>query len=111
MILSEKEKDELLGQISTRLSYIGTLRSVSWGKQYKLLLARFLTHVSRDPLALFAVGIMSIMQAILQGSVFWQIGQSQFTLTDMVYNVNITGNFLGLAFLVCSDQFICMSFG
>jgi len=25
--------------------------------------------------------------------------------------VEITGNFLGLAFLICSDQFICMSFG
>jgi hypothetical protein len=32
-------------------------------------------------------------------------------MEDPLYNVQITGNFLGLAFLVCSDQFISMSFG
>ena len=70
-----------------------------------------MTHISRDPVVLFAISIMGAIQAVLQGSIFWKIGTNQYKLDDPLYNVHITGNFLGLAFLVCSDQFISMSFG
>jgi hypothetical protein len=61
MTISDFDRDELLSNISTRLSFIGTLRSVPKKKQFKLLLARFLTHVSRDPIALFAISIMGVI--------------------------------------------------
>lgn len=69
-----------------------------------------MTTVSRNPIALFAVTIMAVFQALLQAALFFKVASQSysFQLSD---NVRITSNFLGLAFLVCSDQFITMSFG
>jgi|688.fasta_scaffold178147_3 hypothetical protein len=43
---------------------------------------------------------MALFQGLLQGGLFYKVGQA-----DKI------SNFVGLAFLVSSDQFITMSFG
>ena len=53
--------------------------------------------------------MMGFFQGIFQASIFKQVGAEDYGL-DPEFNKKISGNFLGLAFLVGSDQFITCSF-
>lgn len=77
--------------------------------QFKLLLRRSLTHFSRDPVAVFAIFFMAVFQGLLMGALFFKVGQNNFSSPETAPEV--AGSFMGLAFLVSSDQFITMSFG
>jgi len=61
MKILDLDKEELLNSVSTRLAQIGSARTVTRFMQFKLLLSRTLTHVSRDPVALFAISIMGVI--------------------------------------------------
>lgn len=70
-----------------------------------------MTTIIRNPIAIFAVTIMAAFQALLQGALYYKRGQDSYSLFKQADNIKITINFVGLAFLVCSDQYITMSFG
>jgi len=87
----------------------GQSRNVSFGRQYNLLTRRMYTQAVRVPVAFAALVIMAFFQGILQAEIFGSVGEGEYN-TDLGNNSQITGNFLGLSFLVCSDQFITCSF-
>ena len=96
------------GLASLRLNAL--TRSVPLGQQYKLLLKRIYTQAFRVPIAFFALIIMAIMQGLLQASIFGGVGAQDYERYGGTHNAQISSNFMGLSFLVCSDQFITCSF-
>lgn len=94
----------------TRKSQVIETRQVNKFKQFKLLLNRCLTQVYRLPTALVAVVFMATFQGLTQGSIFGDVGAKNFSPIDMANNQKVASNYLGLAFMVGSDQFITMSF-
>ena len=64
----------------------------------------------RVPIAFTALIFMAIMQGLLQATIFGGVGAQDFKPDDPKYNKQISGNFIGLAFLVASDQLITCSF-
>ena len=63
-IRPQDDEDAQTILVSSRHSRIVQTRTVSFGKQYCLLLRRFLTQVYRVPLALFALVFMGFFQGI-----------------------------------------------
>lgn len=85
-------------------------RNVPFSKQYRLLLGRMLTSAMRIPVAFLALIMMAFFQGMLQASIFGEVGAENYSKHSAINNQKITGNFIGLAFLVGSDQFITCSF-
>lgn len=59
--------------------------------------------IRRNPLALIAVTFMAVFQALIYGSLFWKVASQNFSYENFNHNVQITNNFIGLAFMVSSD--------
>lgn len=64
MFIGCEDRIEILETVNSRILGIGDKRSVSNFKQIYLLLRRHLTNVTRDPIAIFAVTIMAVFQAL-----------------------------------------------
>ena len=54
---------------------------------------------------------MGFFQGILLASIFGGVGAQDYQPSGGSHNAEISGNFIGLAFLIASDQFIQSSFG
>ena len=63
----------------------------------------------RMPLAFVALIMMAFFQGLFQASIFKGVGAEEYN-QDKTHNAQISSNFMGLAFLVGSDQFITCAF-
>lgn len=75
-----------------------------------LILERQLITAYRIPVAFLALVFMGFFQGLIQASIFSGVGGENFSRFDPVGNQQVSGNFIGLCFLVGQDQFTTCSF-
>ena len=85
-------------------------RSVSGLTQFKLLTKRMFLMYMRIPIAWISLIVMGFFVGLNQAMLYKGVGAAQFDPLDRKHNLSISQNFLGLSFLVGSDQFISLSF-
>ena len=68
-----------LGNSSSEPQERDLLRRSPFSRQFKLLLNRFYTKSSRNPIAYIALVFMGIMQGLFQASIFGGAGAEDYT--------------------------------